>query len=124
MFSIGEFSRITGFTVKTLRFYHEKGIVVPACVDDQTGYRYYDESGVDRARVVAHLRKLEFPLSEIYLKGPGMLFRGNPKNYLTEIQILTDGGAAVPWAAARSPRRARSPATPRSQAAHNPSGSA
>ena len=32
------------------------------------------------------------PYREIYLKGPGMLFRGNPKNYLTEIQILVEEG--------------------------------
>lgn len=29
VFSIGEFSRITGLTVKTLRFYHEKSVLVP-----------------------------------------------------------------------------------------------
>jgi effector-binding domain-containing protein len=28
------------------------------------------------------------PVRELYLKGPGMIFRGNPKNYLTEIQIF------------------------------------
>ena len=65
MFSIGEFSKITGFSVKTLRFYHEKGILLPSCVDDETGYRYYDQNCVDRARVVAHLRKMEFPVSRI-----------------------------------------------------------
>jgi effector-binding domain-containing protein len=27
------------------------------------------------------------PTREVYLKGPGMIFRGNPKNYVTEIQI-------------------------------------
>jgi len=34
-------------------------------------------------------RKLEpkLPCREVYIKGPGMIFRGNPKNYLTEIQI-------------------------------------
>jgi effector-binding domain-containing protein len=31
------------------------------------------------------------PYREIYLKGPGMIFRGNPKNYLTEIQMMTTG---------------------------------
>ena len=65
MFSIGEFSKITGFSVKTLRFYHEKGILLPSCVDDETGYRYYDQNSVDRARVVAHLRRMEFPVSRI-----------------------------------------------------------
>jgi effector-binding domain-containing protein len=31
------------------------------------------------------------PSREIYLKGPGMIFKGNPKNYLTEIQIFLEG---------------------------------
>ncbi|MEM7313184.1 MAG: GyrI-like domain-containing protein, partial [Planctomycetota bacterium] len=31
--------------------------------------------------------ELQLPTREVYLKGPGMIFRGNPNNYLTEIQI-------------------------------------
>jgi DNA-binding transcriptional MerR regulator len=65
MFSIGEFSKITGLTVKTLRFYHEQGLLEPTCVDDQTGYRYYDATKIESARVIALLRELEFPLVEI-----------------------------------------------------------
>lgn len=65
MFTIGEFSKITGLTVKTLRFYHEEELLVPAHVDPGSGYRYFDESQIEVARVIAFLRKLEFPLSEI-----------------------------------------------------------
>ena len=65
MFSIGEFSKITGLTVKTLRFYHDQGLIVPSWVDDQTGYRYYDSSKIELARVVVRLRELEFPLADI-----------------------------------------------------------
>ena len=65
VFSIGEFSRISGFSVKTLRFYHEKGVLVPSCVDDETGYRYYDHACVEKARVVAALRRMEFSISQI-----------------------------------------------------------
>ena len=65
MYSIGEFSKITGLTVKTLRFYHERGLLVPSCVDDRTGYRYYDAAKVEAARVITALRRLEFPLEEI-----------------------------------------------------------
>jgi DNA-binding transcriptional MerR regulator/effector-binding domain-containing protein len=65
MFTIGEFSKVTGMTVKTLRFYHEAGLLVPTMVDDQTGYRYYDEKKVETARVIAYLRELEFPVEEI-----------------------------------------------------------
>lgn len=31
------------------------------------------------------------PTREVYIKGPGMIFKGNPKRYLTEIQILVTG---------------------------------
>jgi DNA-binding transcriptional MerR regulator len=65
VFGIGEFSKITGLTVKTLRFYHEQGLIVPSWVDDQTGYRYYDSSKIELARVVVQLRELEFPLADI-----------------------------------------------------------
>lgn len=65
MFSIGEFSRVTGLTVKTLRFYHEAGVLVPTHVDDETGYRYYALPLVETARIVAQLRELDFPVSEI-----------------------------------------------------------
>lgn len=65
MFSIGEFSQITGLTVKTLRFYHEKQLLVPAAIDPATGYRSYDDRNVDRARVIVALRELEFSLDDI-----------------------------------------------------------
>jgi len=56
MFSIGPFSRITGLTVKTLRLYHEKGLLEPKLTDPQTGYRYYDSHSVEQARAVAYLQ--------------------------------------------------------------------
>jgi DNA-binding transcriptional MerR regulator/effector-binding domain-containing protein len=65
MFTIGEFSKVTGMTVKTLRFYHEAGLLVPTMVDEQTGYRYYDDAKIETARVIAYLRDLEFPVEEI-----------------------------------------------------------
>ena len=65
MFTIGEFSRMTGLTVKTLRFYHEEGLLVPTAVDDQTGYRYYDVSLVQLARTIDFLKGLDFSLAEI-----------------------------------------------------------
>lgn len=65
MFSIGEFSKLSQLPVKTLRFYHEEGLLIPACVDPDSGYRYYDNTNVETARIIAYLRSLEFPLSEI-----------------------------------------------------------
>lgn len=65
LYSIGEFSQITGLSAKTLRFYHEKGILVPSSVDDATGYRFYDPSKIEKARVIMQLRALEFSLEDI-----------------------------------------------------------
>jgi DNA-binding transcriptional MerR regulator/effector-binding domain-containing protein len=65
VFTIGEFSKITGLTVKTLRFYHEQKLLAPTLVDEDTGYRYYDRSKIETARIIAHLRSLDLSLDEI-----------------------------------------------------------
>lgn len=65
LLSIGEFSRATSLTVKTLRHYHERGILVPTEVDPSSGYRYYDAQAIERARAIKLLRDVEVPLDEI-----------------------------------------------------------
>jgi DNA-binding transcriptional MerR regulator len=65
VFTIGEFSTITGIPVRTLRFYHDEGLLVPAAVDPETKYRSYDERNLERANVVVALRDLEFSLDDI-----------------------------------------------------------
>ena len=65
MYTIGEFSRISGLSIKALRLYHEKGILVPVRIDSESGYRYYDTHNVEQARIVVHLRDLGFGLNEI-----------------------------------------------------------
>ncbi|HEU5244491.1 MAG TPA: helix-turn-helix domain-containing protein [Gaiellaceae bacterium] len=62
---IGRFSRLTGVGVKALRHYDEVGILVPAAVDDETGYRFYSPDQVDRAEAIRLLRRLDMPLDEI-----------------------------------------------------------
>ena len=44
MLKIGEFSKLSHLTVKALRFYERKGILIPKKVDEQTGYRFYETS--------------------------------------------------------------------------------
>jgi DNA-binding transcriptional MerR regulator/effector-binding domain-containing protein len=65
VFTIGQFSKITGLPVKTLRFYHEQGLLIPTSVDDDTGYRYYDRSKIETARIITHLKSLDLSLDEI-----------------------------------------------------------
>jgi DNA-binding transcriptional MerR regulator len=62
---IGRFSRLTGVGVKALRHYDELGLLVPAAVDDETGYRFYSPDQVDRAEAIRLLRRLDMPLEEI-----------------------------------------------------------
>ncbi len=64
-FSIGEFSLITSLSIKTLRLYHEKGILVPAEVGTSSGYRYYDQANYDTARSISVLKEFDFSLAEI-----------------------------------------------------------
>jgi effector-binding domain-containing protein len=55
----------------------------------------YEELGRSYSVIFEHVQRLGLrtlvPSREVYLKGPGMIFRGNPKNYLTEIQIPVEG---------------------------------
>ncbi|HTO26822.1 MAG TPA: helix-turn-helix domain-containing protein [Gaiellaceae bacterium] len=62
---IGRFSRLTGLTVKALRHYDELGLLRPAAVDEETGYRYYAAGQVAVAEAIANLRRLEMPLDDI-----------------------------------------------------------
>lgn len=64
MYRIGDFSRITGITVKALRYYDEQGILLP-CRRDDNGYRYYDAAAIETARIVALLREMDFGIAEI-----------------------------------------------------------
>jgi DNA-binding transcriptional MerR regulator len=63
--SIGDFSRMTQLSVKTLRHYHDVGLVEPHHVDPATGYRYYSHDQVRTAQVVRRLRGLNMPIPEV-----------------------------------------------------------
>ncbi|MGO9790786.1 MAG: MerR family transcriptional regulator [Solirubrobacteraceae bacterium] len=65
--SIGEFVRRSRLSSKALRLYDELRLLEPARVDDDSGYRYYSASQLDRARLIAALRQLQIPLAEIKL---------------------------------------------------------
>lgn len=63
--SIGEFARRSRLSVKALRLYDELGVLVPARVDQASGYRYYEVGQVEQARLVAMMRQLDVPLAGI-----------------------------------------------------------
>ena|SRR5436305_8482863 len=61
--SIGRFARRTGLSIGALRHYAEIGLLRPAQVDPDTGYRYYTEEQLEPARLIAALRDLDVPLA-------------------------------------------------------------
>jgi DNA-binding transcriptional MerR regulator len=63
--SIGEFARRSRLSLKALRLYDERGVLVPSRVDQASGYRYYGTAQVDEARLVVMLRQLQLPLAAI-----------------------------------------------------------
>jgi len=63
--TIGEFSTVTHLSVRTLRRYHETGLLDPAVVDPSTGYRYYTAEQIPSAQVIHKLRELDVPLAEV-----------------------------------------------------------
>jgi DNA-binding transcriptional MerR regulator len=63
--SIGEFSAVTQLSIRTLRHYHEIGVLSPVRIDAHNGYRYYAADQIPTAQVVHRLRQLELPLPEI-----------------------------------------------------------
>ena len=63
--SIGDFAQITHLRVKTLRHYHEAGLLEPAGVDPHTGYRYYATTQVPTAQVIRRFREFGMPVREV-----------------------------------------------------------
>ena len=62
---IKEFAAFTGVSVRTLHYYDEIGLLVPACVDRSTGYRYYDGNSLLRMQEILFYRELDFSLKSI-----------------------------------------------------------
>lgn len=61
---IGEIARQSGVTVRTLQYYDSIGLLKPAEVSE-SGYRYYDETSLERLRRILYYKELGFPLREI-----------------------------------------------------------
>lgn len=62
---IKEFAEFTGVSVRTLHYYDEIGLLKPSCVDEHSGYRFYDEEALLRMQEILFYRELEFSLKSI-----------------------------------------------------------
>jgi DNA-binding transcriptional MerR regulator/effector-binding domain-containing protein len=65
MFSIGEFARLGGVSVRTLRHYDEIGLLHPATVDQDTGYRGYTADQLSPLNRIVALKDLGLSLTQI-----------------------------------------------------------
>jgi DNA-binding transcriptional MerR regulator len=63
--SVGRFATMTHLSVKTLRHYHQVGLLEPAEVDPHTGYRYYTLEQLQTAQLIRRLRDLRMPVAGV-----------------------------------------------------------
>ena len=64
MYSIGEFSKKTGITIRTLRYYGEKGLLIPARISEG-GQRYYNDANIITVQKIVTFKYLDYSLEEI-----------------------------------------------------------
>jgi DNA-binding transcriptional MerR regulator len=77
--TIGDFSRMTHLSIKTLRHYHQVGLLEPVDVDPGNGYRHYDTDQVPTAQVIRRFRDLGMPVNEVkaVLEAPDLAARNS-----------------------------------------------
>ena len=64
MYSIGQFAKKTGLTVRALRFYSDKGLLEP-CHISEAGHRYYNDESIVRVQKIMTLKYLDYSLEDI-----------------------------------------------------------
>jgi DNA-binding transcriptional MerR regulator len=84
--SVGRFATITHLSVKTLRHYHQVGLLEPAEVDPHTGYRYYALEQLPTAQLIRRLRDLRMPVADVR----AVLVAGSPAERDTLIAAHID----------------------------------
>lgn len=98
-YRIGVFAQMNKVTIKTLRHYDETGLLKPAYVDEQTGYRYYQSSQLPTLHKILALRDLNCSLEEIkrVLQGGSehMLLGIKKRQLLQEIAKMTNQIACI-----------------------------
>ena len=65
LYSIGAMSEITGLSVTAIRYYCDKGLIVPSYIDESTGYRYFSSRHVWKLEIIKMYKQLGFSLNAI-----------------------------------------------------------
>ncbi len=90
MYRIGMFSKINKVTVKALRYYDEAGLLKPAFVDKENGYRYYTSEQLPLLHKIIAMRQMGFSIDETtaILKGQNLagIFEGRKRELEVAIE--------------------------------------
>lgn len=86
MYRIGEFSKIIGVTIKALRYYDDIELLSPAYVNEENGYRYYDENNYQKALWIKSMKKYNFTIKEIQEVLPNINSNDDLADFLLEKQ--------------------------------------
>jgi DNA-binding transcriptional MerR regulator len=65
MYRVSEFSKMTGLSKETLRYYAEVKLLEPVYIDPKNNYRYYDNGSYLIAMILVSLRKFNFTIQEM-----------------------------------------------------------
>ena len=65
LLSIGEFAAATQLSLKALRLYDDQGLMRPATIDPDSGYRYYRHDQIAAGRLIRLLREMDLPLAAV-----------------------------------------------------------
>lgn len=89
MMKIGDFARLFSVSIKTIRYYEEKGLLHPASVDIYSGYRYYDKTNIEEMTKILILKDLGLSLKEIVnFEFNQTIIRNKIKEYEQEINKI------------------------------------
>ena len=129
LLTIGEFARASRLSPKALRLYDDLGLLPPFRVDQWSGYRYYAPSQLERARLVAWLRRLGLPLARIravadlapaeaaaevaaFLRAAEADLAERQRLAQFLISYLSEGATAMPEPSSAAPAASGSPGVP------------
>ncbi len=95
MYKVSEFSKMTGLSKETLRYYAEIKLLEPVYIDPRNKYRYYDNGSYLVARLLVYLRKFNFTIQEMLevvndesFENLEMLIREKRENLVQEVERI------------------------------------
>jgi DNA-binding transcriptional MerR regulator len=90
MYRVSEFSKMTGLSKETLRYYAEIKLLEPVYIDPNNRYRYYDNGSYLVGRLLVHLKRFNFTIQEMLIVVNDESFENLEQIILKKRQGLVD----------------------------------